>query len=151
MKLIISLIIPLAIGFAGSTSTASAIDNWYPTLNKPFFTPPNWLFGPVWTLLYIMMGISFYLLWKQKDFSKHPAILKLFILQLALNGFWSPVFFGARAPLPALVILLALWAALLALILRLRRINRTAALLLIPYLVWVSYAGALNAAIVWLN
>ncbi len=151
MKLIISLLAPLSIGFIGSYFTADSIADWYTTLKKPFFTPPNWLFAPAWTVLYIMMGVSFYLLWKQKSFADNKNLLKLFLVQFMFNAVWSPVFFGLKSPFLALGVILLLWLCLAALIAKLWKKFRTAAWLLVPYLMWVSYAAALNLAIVWLN
>ena len=91
-KLPVALLLPLCAGFFGSAFTTPAIPLWYAGLNKPFFSPPNWLFAPVWTLLYLMMGVAFYLVWKQKK--SHPTAIGLFYLQLALNTLWSIIFFG---------------------------------------------------------
>lgn len=144
-KLIFSIGICLGAGILGSFFTFSAIPTWYQTLNKPSFSPPNWIFGPVWTVLYILMGISLFLVWQKK---KVPTI---FWVQLTLNAFWSIVFFGLRNPLLALVDIAALWIAIVLTIKAFNKINKLAAQLLYPYLAWVSFATILNLAIVLLN
>lgn len=151
-KLLISIIGCELVGLLGTPFTTTAIPTWYAGLNKPFFAPPNWLFGPAWTLLYFLMGVSFYLIWKQGFRKKSQKIARnLFLMQLALNFIWSPVFFGLRAPLLALVIIVGMWIAILVTIQKLYPLSKTAAYLLIPYLLWVSFATLLNAGIVILN
>lgn len=144
-KLIFSVGLCLGIGVLGSFFTVSSIPDWYVTLEKPFFSPPNWLFGPVWTILYIMMGISLYLIWIKK---KVPSI---FWVQLTLNAVWSIIFFGLRNPTLALVDILALWIAIVLTIKSLYKINKPSAYLLYPYIAWVSFAVLLNLFIVLLN
>ena len=151
-KLFISILICELAGILGTPFTMSAIPEWYSTLNKPFFSPPNWLFGPVWTLLYLMMGISFYLIWKQNWKTKELKTAGLyFFAQLFLNFIWSPVFFGLRNPVLGLVVIVALWFVLLVTMKKFYSLSRNAFYLLVPYLVWVSFATALNFAIVVLN
>ena len=151
-KLFISILICELVGILGTPFTMSAIPEWYSTLNKPFFSPPNWLFGPVWTLLYLMMGISFYLIWKQNWKTKELKTAGLyFFAQLFLNFIWSPVFFGLRNPVLGLVVIVALWFVLLVTMKKFYSLSRNAFYLLVPYLVWVSFATALNFAIVVLN
>lgn len=146
MKLFISLLLPQLAGFVGSIFTISAIPAWYATLNKPSFSPPNWLFGPVWTTLYILMGISLYLVW-----SKGKQGLMLFKLHLVVNALWSILFFGLRSPILGLVAIIILWIMILALVKIFWKIDRLASILLWPYLVWVSFATVLNFAILVLN
>lgn len=150
-----------AAGIIGAAFTLEAIPTWYESLAKPSFAPPNWLFGPAWTLLYFLMAIAFYLVWVKLDHkrAKKPKVknqniqiaLNLFLAQLLLNFIWSPVFFGAKSPELALVIIVVLWAMILATIKAFFPLSKAAAYLLIPYLLWVSFASVLNAAIAWLN
>ncbi len=152
IPLLVSLSLPFLAGSIGSYFTFPAINSWYKTLEKPFFSPPNWVFGPVWTLLYIFMGISLYLIYTRdtKDIAKSKG-LKVFLIQLALNSLWSIAFFGLKSPLTALVIILVLWALILLTIKYFMKINKAAGWLLIPYLAWVSFATILNFAIQLLN
>lgn len=131
------------------TTPQVAPGGWYDSLDKPFFTPPGWLFGPVWTVLYLAMAVSGWLVWRRQGFS--GAAMSLFFVQLALNLGWSIVFFGLRAPALGLVEITVLWVAILLTILAFRGISRPAALLLVPYLAWVTFATLLNAGIWWLN
>lgn len=139
------------VGGAGAffTSPDSA---WYQSLEKPFFQPPSWLFGPVWIALYFLMGIAAFLVNEKRpsDPRARPA-LAWFAAQLVLNGLWTPLFFGAQLPLVALVVLVALVFVLLMTIIRFHAVRPSAAWLLIPYQLWVTFAAALNAAIVYLN
>ena len=144
-KLIFSIGICLGAGVLGSFFTFSAIPIWYATLNKPSFSPPNWVFGPVWTVLYILMGISLYLVWTKK---KVPSV---FWVQLVLNAAWSIIFFGMKNPVLSLVDIVALWIAIILTIKSFYPISKTAFYLLIPYLLWVSFATILNLSIVLLN
>jgi benzodiazapine receptor len=151
-KLIVSVIGCEVVGFLGTPFTVSAIPTWYATLNKPHFAPPNWIFGPVWTLLYFLMGIAFYLIWKLGWHKKKVKTAGIFFLgQLALNFIWSPIFFGLRAPLPGLIIIVAMWAMIVITMKKFYPLSRLAFYLLIPYSMWVSFATLLNAAIVILN
>ena len=133
------------VGFIGSAFTFSSIPNWYVYLNKPIFSPPNWLFGPVWTLLYALMGISAYLVWKKKG------SLNLFLIQLGLNFIWTPIFFGARNLFLALVVIVVMWIYIVKTIKAFAKIDKTASYLLYPYLAWVSFATILNFSIWFLN
>jgi benzodiazapine receptor len=137
------------IGGLGAVTTVDGISEWYAHLIRPAWTPPNWLFGPVWTTLYAMMAVAAWRVWRQRP-GVGPA-LRLFGVQLALNAVWSPIFFGARAPLPALLVIVAMLVAIALTIRAFARHDRTAAWLLAPYLAWVSYATTLNAGIWWLN
>lgn len=151
-KLLTSIIGCELVGFIGTPFTISAIPTWYATLNKPFFAPPNWLFGPAWTLLYFLMGISFYLIWKQ-DFKtlKTKIARKFFFIQLFLNLIWSPLFFGLRSPLLGLIDIVALWIFIVITIYKMHPVSKWASYLLIPYLLWVTFATVLNGAILILN
>lgn len=151
-KLLLSLLLCYSAAAIGSVFSIAAIPTWYATLNKPFFTPPNWLFGPVWTILYTLMGISFFLLWKSTETGKEKeTAVKIFFLQLALNVLWSVVFFGFRHPAGGLVVIIGLWVSILLTILQFRKLSAPAAGLLVPYIVWVSYASLLNFFIFLLN
>lgn len=140
------------VGLAGTPFTTAAIPTWYATLEKPFFSPPNWLFGPVWTVLYLMMGVSLYLIaqhgWKKP---KVRTALSYFGLQLVLNLLWSISFFGLRSPVLGLINIVLLWLAILLTIKKFNPLSKTASYMLVPYLAWVSFATLLNAAIWWLN
>ena len=151
-KLLISLAICFAAEGLGGLFTAQSVGAWYLTLQKPAFTPPGWLFGPVWTLLYFMMGIALYLIWKRAEAgAEGRGALMLFALQLLLNVAWSAVFFGRQSPLGGLLIIVALWLTLALTIWRFRQISPLAAGLLVPYLAWISFAAVLNFAIWRLN
>lgn len=151
MKLLFSLVISQLTGALGALFTVSSVSSWYPTLNKPPFTPPNWLFGPAWTLLYILMGISFYLVWRQKINKKIKTALAIFVIQLILNLFWSMIFFGFKNPSFALLEIVVLWFFILLTIVKFLPLSKKAAYLLIPYLLWVTFATILNFSIVRLN
>ena len=151
-KLVISVIGCEAVGVLGTSFTIPAIPAWYATLNKPFFAPPNWVFGPVWTLLYFLMGVSFYLVWKQGIKQKRVRIAcLLFLAQLGFNLIWSPIFFGLQAPLLGLIVIMAMWMLIVMTMKKFYLLSRPAFYLLVPYLLWVSFATLLNAAIVVLN
>jgi translocator protein len=152
-KLFICCAVPFLIGVMGSLfTTADSLGNWYANLNKPFFNPPNWIFGPVWTTLYIMMGISAFLIWRKglDDKVVHIALV-CFIIQLFLNAIWTPLFFGLRWPLLGLIDIILLLNAIIVTIFAFSKISRPAALLLIPYLAWVLFATVLNASLYLLN
>lgn len=141
-----------AAGGIGAIVTRDGLRAWYPALEKPSFNPPGWIFGPVWTLLYALMGIAFDQVSRQAG---RPAEIRLaqavFGVQLALNTLWSVLFFGARSPLAALIELILLWIAVLATVVAFARVSKLAAALLLPYLLWVTFAGLLNASIWKLN
>lgn len=151
IKFIISLIIPLLVGFGGSFFTQSSLQDWYVSLNKPSFNPPNWLFAPVWTLLFILMGIAFYLVWINNFGRKRSNAIGVYALQLILNFFWSVFFFGLRNPLLGLVDIVILWFLILANIMIFYKVSKAAGRLLVPYLLWVSFATLLNFSIFLLN
>ena len=139
-------------GGIGTLFTASAIPTWYTFLNKPGFSPPNWLFGPAWTILYTLMGISLAIVWqKGLKTKKVRDALYLFGIQLGLNALWSPVFFGAKNLFLALIIIILMWIYILKTILAFRKINKTAGYLLYPYIAWVSFASILNFSVWLLN
>lgn len=151
-KLITSIVGCELVGILGSIFTVSSIPIWYATLNKPPFAPPNWLFGPVWTLLYFLMGVSFYLIWKQDWNKKKVRLAGMYFLgQLGLNFIWSPIFFGLRAPLLGLIVIVVMWVLIMITMKKFYPLSRAAFYLLMPYLLWVSFATVLNAAIVVLN
>ena len=152
IKLIIALIVPQLFAIAGALFTETGLNSWYNLIEKPAFNPPNWVFGPVWTILYILMGISAFLIWRQKlDKKEIRFALLIFIFQLALNLFWSFIFFGLENPGIALTEIISLWFAILATIIAFYQINKVAAYLLIPYILWVSFAAFLNYSIWNLN
>jgi tryptophan-rich sensory protein len=132
--------------------TTPAITTWYATLVKPNFVPPNWVFGAVWTLLYLLMGIALYLVW-EKGFEKKEVreAIAVFGIQLFLNLLWSVLFFGLQSPLYGLIEIVILWVVILANIILFYRISRPAGLLLVPYLFWTSFAAVLNYSIWILN
>ncbi|MDP2630119.1 MAG: TspO/MBR family protein [Candidatus Uhrbacteria bacterium] len=152
IKLAISILIPNAVGFASSFAVTGALTTWYPALIKPWFTPPGWLFAPVWVVLYTLMGIAVFFIWRE-DVQKRLAFygLAVFDIQLVLNGAWSILFFGYHAPTLALVDIILLWVGIIVTIVLFWKIKRTAAILLVPYLIWVSFATVLNWSIVLLN
>ena len=143
----------LVIGYLSGTVTRESILTWYPTLVKPVFNPPNWIFGPVWTLLYAMMGVAGGLIWNhiESDRENVKKAFLFFIIQLGLNALWSYLFFGLHNPLIALIEIILLWLMIFETYTQFKRIDKVAGLLLIPYLLWVSFATVLNASIWWLN
>jgi benzodiazapine receptor len=151
LKLIISIATPFLAAAIGNLATIPNIPTWYASLNKPFFNPPNWIFGPVWTLLYVLMGIGLYLVWIAKASGAKKQAYVWFGIQLAFNALWSIVFFGMHMPLVALVVIVLLLIAISLMIRNFWRISRTAAWLQVPYVVWVTFATALTAAIALLN
>jgi len=156
-RLITSLALPQLAGIIGSLFTASAISTWYATLQRPSFSPPNWLFGPVWIILYILMGISAYLVWSAYakasagQSRKLKTALWLFWVHLVFNASWSIIFFGLRNPSLAFINIIIIWLLIIILMIKFWPINKWASYLLIPYLLWVSFASALNYFIWYLN
>jgi len=152
IKLLLSVLVCQLAGFVGSIFTIVSISTWYMTLNKPFFTPPNWLFAPVWIILFALMGISLFLVWRKglNIIGVKTAVI-VFFLQLTLNVLWSIAFFGLRSPLAGLIVIAILWFAIIWTILRFYKISSISALLLIPYILWVSFAAVLNLSILILN
>jgi benzodiazapine receptor len=152
VKGIISIAIPLLIGATSGFFTVTGVDSWYQTINKPSWNPPNWIFGPVWTTLYVMMGIALFLVWKEDISSELKKIaVTFFIVQLVLNFFWSFIFFNQQQPGWALVEIAVLWVFILLTIFAFAQVNKTAAWLLVPYISWVSFATILNYTIWQLN
>ena len=152
LLLIGCIILPLIVGFIGSLFTIPSIQEWYITLNKPWFTPPNWLFGPAWTVLYILMGISLWLI--IKDGLSAPGVRQsvyLFAAQLLVNLFWSVVFFGMHSPAGGLIVILVLIILIIATIMKFRFVSSLSAYLLVPYLCWTLFATVLTASVVILN
>jgi translocator protein len=135
-------------GALAGFATMQSVVEWYPTLNKPSWTPPNWLFGPMWTVLYIMMAVAAWLVWRA---GRAQTALILFFAQLLLNLAWSFLFFGAQSPVLGLIDIAILWLAIAATIFAFSMRSRLAAFLMVPYISWVSLAAALNASIVILN
>lgn len=152
VKLLISVAVCQCAGIIGSIFTTPAIPTWYATLQKPAFTPPNWLFAPAWITLYVLMGISASIVW-HKGLDNRPIriALTIFLIQLVLNALWSVVFFGLESPLYGMVVILALWIAILLTILRFFKISTSAGSLMLPYIGWVSFAAILNIYLFILN
>jgi tryptophan-rich sensory protein len=152
LKLVISIAVPLLAGFVGSIFTMPSIPGWYADLFKPALNPPSWIFGPVWTTLFVLIGIAAFLVWK-KGFEKKGVriALSVFLFQLVLNTLWSIIFFGLHNPGWALVDIALLWLAIVAAIIAFARVSRPAAWLLLPYIMWVSFASYLNYQIYVLN
>ena len=136
---------------AGAAITAVSVGGWYQTLAKPAWTPPDWVFGPVWTTLYLLMAVAAWLVWRRRGWSSGRAALGLFAIQLALNAAWSPLFFRLHSPGLALLDIILLWAAIAATVWSFGRISALAGSLFVPYLMWVSYATFLNWAIWRMN
>ncbi|MBA2245451.1 MAG: tryptophan-rich sensory protein [Gemmatimonadetes bacterium] len=139
----------LGAGFLGSQLGEPG--QWYAQLEKPSWNPPSWVFGPVWTVLYVLMGIAAWLVWKERGFGGAPTALGLFLAQLVLNVAWTGIFFGLQRPDLAFLEILVLWALILATLVAFWRVRAAAGALLLPYLAWVSFATALNFAIWQLN
>lgn len=153
VKIIIALIICLAVGYSASLVTRPSVESWYPTIEKPVFNPPNWIFMPVWTILYIFMAVAAALVWdkiKEQTEEVKKALL-FFLIQLTLNAIWSYLFFGLKNPMLALVEIALLWLMIYETYLQFKKINKISGYLLIPYLAWVGFATVLNASIWWLN
>lgn len=152
IRFILAIAVCQAAGLIGSLFTTHSIPTWYASLQKPSFAPPNWLFAPVWTTLFVLMGISLYLVWQKglKNKLVKKALL-IFGAQLLLNIFWSFLFFGLKSPFYAFIEIVVLWVAIGLVIFKFYKISRNAALLLLPYIVWVSFAAILNYSIWILN
>ncbi len=152
VKLILSIGICLLAGFLGSFFTTPAIPIWYAGLIKPSFTPPDWIFFPVWSMLFVMMGISLYLVWKKvAEDQKIKKALFIFFIQLILNVLWSAAFFGLHSPLAGLIEIFVLWISIAVTVISFMKVSRTAGFLLIPYIAWVTFAAVLNFLIWRLN
>jgi translocator protein len=152
IKLVISILASFAAGGIGSIFTFQAIPTWYAGLKKPPYTPPNWAFGPVWTALYILMGISVFLIWKNGlDINGALLAFTLFWIQLVLNALWSIIFFGIKSKGGGVVTIVVLWLLILATIIASFRVSGWSGVLLVPYIVWVSIASYLNIGVWMLN
>jgi translocator protein len=152
VKLVISILACFAAAGIGGLFTARSIPTWYPGLKKPRYTPPNQVFGPVWTTLYILMGISVFLIWqKGLDFDGAIPAFTLFWIQLVFNTLWSIIFFGMKSKGGGVIVIIVLWLLILATIITSIPVSIWAGILLIPYILWVSVATYLNIGIWWLN
>ena len=152
MALLVFVLLSFGAGAIGSLATARAIPEWYNSLVRPSWSPPNWVFGPVWTLLYLMMGIAAWLVWREAGGVKGAAgPLGLFLAQLAFNASWSLIFFGLRRPDWAFAEIVVLWVLILATLIAFWRATALAGVLLLPYLLWATFASGLNHAIWRLN
>jgi benzodiazapine receptor len=152
LALVLFLLACYGVAAVGAFSTASSIPTWYAALTKPSFNPPNWIFAPVWTTLYGLMAIAAWLVWRTTPPTRdRRSGLVFFTIQLLLNAFWTPVFFSLHQLLPALIVILCLWIAILLTALRFWKVDRFAGGLMIPYLLWVSFASVLNYEIFRLN
>ncbi len=152
LQLAASILVCQFSGLVGSYFTYPSISGWYAYLNKPSFTPPSWLFAPVWITLYTVMGISAFLVWRERKRDERAKRgLAIFAVQLALNALWSVVFFGFRSPISGLAVIGLLWLTILLTIWEFLKVSRTAGLLLLPYVLWVSFAAILNYSIFAMN
>jgi len=149
--LFVMVAVCLGVGAIGGAVTTSAVQTWYPQLHKPGWTPPNWIFGPVWTALYILMAVAAWLVWLRRPTAEVTRGLILFAAQLGLNLLWSILFFGLRSPGAAFADVLVLCCGVWLTLVLFWQVRRVAGVLLVPYALWASYAGALNGAIWWLN
>ena len=153
LRIVLVVTTCLVIGYLSGIVTRESITTWYPTLIKPFFNPPNWIFAPVWTALYIMMGVAGGLVWNQIE--TQPELVKkgflFFIIQLGLNALWSYLFFGLHNPFLALIEVILLLLMIFETYVIFKKIDRIAGMLMVPYLCWVTFATLLNASIWWLN
>lgn len=141
----------VAVSVLGGLATSAAIPDWYATLAKPSWTPPNWVFGPAWTTLYVLMAVAAWLVWRRRRLVDVRGALIAWWAQLALNLLWTMLFFGLRQPLWGLIEIVVLWIAIAITIALFYRVRPLAALLLVPYIAWVSFAISLNAGIVALQ
>ena len=153
LKIIYCVAICLAVGYLSSNVTQSSIKTWYPTIEKPIFNPPNWVFAPVWTMLFIMMGIAAGMVWNKLETNKELVKkgLLFFTVQLLLNALWSYLFFGLNNILLALIEIILLWLIIYETYHVFKQIDKRASYLLIPYLAWVGFATILTGSIFWLN
>ena len=153
LRIIYCVAICLVVGYLSSITTQSSINTWYPTLIKPVFNPPNWLFAPVWTLLFIMMGIAAGMIWNHLENQRElvKKALLFFTVQLLLNALWSYLFFGLNNVLLALIEVILLWLVIYETFHIFKKIDKKAAYLFIPYLIWVAFAAVLNGSIYYLN
>ena len=152
-RVAIVVVICLVVGYVSGMVTRTSITTWYPTLVKPSFNPPNWIFAPVWTSLYVMMGVAAGFIWNQITTQKSAVTkaLQFFIIQLVLNALWSYLFFGLHNLMLATIEVVLLWLMIFETYSQFAKINKTASYLMLPYLAWVSFASVLTASIWWLN
>ena len=151
LKLLVSLALPLGLGVIAGLFTSASVPEWYATLNRPSFSPPNWLFGPVWTVLYILLGFSFFLIWKQTVSKERNIAIFVFIIQLVLNFAWSFIFFYFNLIGFALIEIILLWISIIIMIVVFYKIKPIAGYINIPYFLWVTFATILNASYYFLN
>jgi translocator protein len=151
VKLLVSIAVPLLAGFGSSVFTVNSIPTWYASLNKPWFSPPNVVFAPVWTSLYILMGVALFLIWRSPRNRTRDRGIVLFAAQLAVNVTWTLAFFGLQNTLYGVLAIVPLWILIAATIYQFYKVDKWASYLLVPYLVWVSIATALNASVYLLN
>lgn len=155
LGLVVSLALAFGVAGIGGAATAQSVHDWYPSIAKPSWTPPAWVFAPVWTTLYLLMAIAAWLVWLRRGTQAGAASVRVpltcYVVQLALNAVWSILFFGLHSPGAAAVEILFLWSALVATVVTFHRVRPFAAWLLAPYLVWSSFAAALNWTVWWLN
>ena len=153
LKIVYCVAICLAVGYLSSNVTQSSINTWYPLIKKPIFNPPNWVFAPVWTMLFIMMGIAAGMVWNKLESNKELVKkgLLFFTIQLLLNALWSYLFFGLNNILLALIEIILLWLIIYETYYIFKQIDKRAGYLLIPYLAWVGFATILTGSIYWLN
>lgn len=153
LRIVVVVTTCLVVGYLSGMVTRESITTWYPTLVKPIFNPPNWIFAPVWTALYLMMGVAGGLVWNQIE--TQPELVKkgflFFIIQLGLNALWSYLFFGLHNPFLALIEVVLLLLMIFETYVVFKKINKIAGMLMVPYLCWVTFATILNASIWWLN
>jgi translocator protein len=146
------ILISQSAGIIGALFTSSAVSGWYLDINKPFFTPPGWVFGPAWISLYTLMGIASYFIWlKRKKNNLANTALVIFFIHLAFNALWSIIFFGLKNPMWAFFEIIILWGMILFLVVMFYKIDKKASYLLIPYILWVSFAALLNFSIWIIN
>ena len=152
-KILVMIVTCVVIGAISGLLTQEGVDTWYTTIEKPSFNPPNWIFAPVWSTLYVMMGIAAGLVWHEMESQKETVKkgLTFFAIQLALNALWSYIFFGLHNPMLALVEIILLWLMIYETFVFFNKVNKIAGYLFIPYLLWVTFATVLTASIYWLN
>jgi benzodiazapine receptor len=151
-KLVVSILVCQAVGLIGGLATAPNVETWYAYVEKPSFTPPDWVFSPVWISLYFLMGLSGYLVWRKGLTERGVGkAMAFYAVQLILNPFWSFAFFGFHSPPAGLVVIIVLWVMIALTIFYFSRVSRAAAILLVPYILWVSFATVLNLSIFVLN
>ena len=149
--LVVVVVVTFAAAGIGSVLTSGSVSEWYPSIARPSWTPPGWLFGPVWTALYTLMAVAAWVVWRKDGWAGARAALVLYAVQLALNAAWSPLFFGLRMPGVAFAELVVLWLAIIATVVAFWKKSPVAGALLVPYVLWTTFAAALNLAIWRMN